>query len=594
MCNDATNEYSNFLIMKINALINPVRSFLLILIAFTGSLNSQGLIGQEISKPNVLIFLMDDMGYGDVKIMNPEGCGFDTPNLDQLVQDGVYFSQAHSADALCAPTRYALLTGNHVYRGRRTEGTWDNLTKSQIMPGQNTLADILGAQGYTTAFFGKSHLGGEFLKVDGTTAENYSEADLIRSFVDGPIDHGFDYSLNLPGGIQESPYAFFKNDRLARWKNETKEFVYFDRDDSVRRYFTKFFNQDIGLDEYKMDNWTTESVGPLLMRDALGFIDDHIEKHGTSKPFYIHYCSQAGHIPYVPPAAFNINDPTDTEDLTKQGALPVRGQTVNIRTDMIYEGDLAIGLFIEKLREKDILENTLIIFTSDNGAATGIDQEWSNPIYEKGLYGPYGGVRTETGTNRNNLVHTNAQGVAKGGYPLRGEKGFVYEGGHRVPLIFRWDNGIPAGYIVENQLIGLHDIFRTVASFIGVDLDPESGLDSYDFSAILRQPDKIHDPVREYMFIQSNEQNYEGTTIKWAAFNQVGGKKFSKIWKAIIVIPRTWFGFQMRDKLEEAKALELYYLPDDPSEAINLVNSDKLNELEMKFRNDLKLERTAR
>ncbi|MBL7111604.1 MAG: sulfatase-like hydrolase/transferase [Bacteroidales bacterium] len=580
--------------MKSNSLLYSVRSFLLILIALSGSLKPQCLIAQKISKPNVIIFLMDDMGYGDVKIMNPEGCGFNTPNLDQLARDGVYFSQAHSADALCATTRYSLLTGNHVYRGRKTEGTWDNLTKSQIMPGQKTLADILRAQGYVTAFFGKSHLGGEFLKADGTVAGNYDEADLSRRFIDGPIEHGFDYSLTLPGGIQESPYAFFKNDRLARWDKDLKEFVHFDQDDNARIHFTKFYNKDINLDEFMMDNWTTESVGPLLMRDALGFIDSHIEKHGTTIPFYMHYCSQAGHVPYVPPLAFNINEPTDTEDLSKVGALPVKGQTVNIRTDMMYEGDLAMGLFIEKLRKKGILENTLIIFSSDNGAAAGINQEWSNPIYETPREGKFGGNRTETGTNRKDLMHTNAQGVAKGGSPLRGEKGFVYEGGHRVPLIFRWGNGIPSGYVVEDQLISLHDIFRTVASIVDVSPGPESGLDSYDFSAILRQPDIPHDPVREYLFIQSNEQNIERTTIKWAAFQQTKGNKDPDVWKAIINIPRTLYGKDFPDMLDKAKAIELYYLSDDPSESNNMLHSDKLKELEMKFKSELNLSRTAK
>jgi arylsulfatase A-like enzyme len=550
---------------------------------------------QDGNKPNIIIFLMDDMGYGDVRILNPAGCGYVTPNIDRLARDGIYFSEAHSADALCATTRYSLLTGNHVFRGRRTEGTWNNLTKSQIMPGQKTLADILRAHGYATAFFGKSHLGGEFLRPDGTVAGNYDQADLSRRFLDGPLDHGFDYTLTLPGGIQESPYAFFMNDRLARWDKALKEFVHFSRDEDARIHFRKFFNKEIDLYEFGMDNWTTESVGPLLMRDALGYIDSHMERYGKSKPFYIHYCSQAGHVPYVPPLAFNINDPTDTGDLSKEGALPVKGQTVNIRTDMMYEGDLALGLFIEKLREKDVLENTLIIFSSDNGAAKGIHQEWSDPVFQAVRYGPYGGNRTEKGIhNEKELLHTNAQGVTKDGSPLRGEKGFVYEGGHRVPLIFRWDKGIPAGYVVEDQLISLHDIFRTVISIAGIDSDPESGLDSYDFSSVLKQPASVHDPVREYLFIQSNEQNYERTTINWAAYHQVRSKENHNIWKAIITVPRTELGIQMQERLDEAHAFELYYLTYDPSETTNLASNRKMKELEMRFKNELKLSRTAR
>ncbi|KPL15698.1 MAG: hypothetical protein AMS26_06865, partial [Bacteroides sp. SM23_62] len=438
-----------------------------------------------------------------------------------------------------------------------------------------------------------SHLGGEFFKTDGTVAANYDEADLSRRFIDGPIDHGFDYALTLPGGIQESPYAFFKNDRLSRWDNDLKEFVHFDRDDKARIHFKKFFNEEIKLDEFMMDNWTTESVGPLLMRDALRFIDAHMEEYGTGKPFFMHYCSQAGHVPYVPPVAFNINDPTDTEDLTKEGALPVKGQTVNIRTDMMYECDLALGLFVEKLQEKGILKNTLIIFSSDNGAAEGINQEWSKSVYETPREGKFGGNRTETGNNRKKAVHINAQGVTKNGYPLRGQKGYVYEGGHRVPLIFRWGNGIPSGHVVEDQLISLHDIFRTVASIVGISPDSESGLDSYDFSEVLRQPGISHDPVREYLFIQSNEQNIERTTIRWAAYHQEKGNMNPDLWKAIIQIPRTLYGKDFPDALERAKALELYYLSGDPTESNNLANSVKLKEMEMIFKRELKRERTA-
>ncbi|KPL10522.1 MAG: hypothetical protein AMS26_21365, partial [Bacteroides sp. SM23_62] len=126
--------------MKNKSLINSVRTFILIVNAIIGSFAPQILIAQKTPPPNIIIFLMDDMGYGDVRIMNPQDCGFDTPSIDRLARDGVYFTQAHSADALCATTRYSLLTGNQVFRGRRTEGTWDNLTKGQIMPGQKTLA----------------------------------------------------------------------------------------------------------------------------------------------------------------------------------------------------------------------------------------------------------------------------------------------------------------------------------------------------------------------------------------------------------------------------------------------------------------------
>ena len=135
--------------------------------------------------PNVLIFLMDDMGYGDVNALNPDGAGFATPNLDALVAKGLTFTQAHSSASVCAPTRYALLTGNHVYRGRLPGGTWSHFQGSQILPGQQTIADQLRDAGYTTAFFGKGHLGSTFLRKDGTPAKDFGETDLSQRFQDG-------------------------------------------------------------------------------------------------------------------------------------------------------------------------------------------------------------------------------------------------------------------------------------------------------------------------------------------------------------------------------------------------------------------------
>jgi arylsulfatase A-like enzyme len=308
--------------------------------------------------PNVIIFLMDDMGYGDVHALNPQGSGFATPNLDALVKTGITFTQAHSSASVCAPTRYALLTGNHVYRGKNPGGTWDHFSGSQILSGQQTIADVLRAAGYRTAFFGKGHLGSVFTQNDGTTAKDFDLADLSKPFRDGPRDHGFDYSLILPSGIQGEPYAFFRNDRLSRWDNGKRSWQVFETDAEARSHFKQEKKGTKNKPVFQMDNWSTETVGPLLMHDALGFIDRHIANHGRDKPFYIHYCSQAGHSPYEPPVAFNVNDPINTTEQRAEGAVAIAGQTINKRTDMILEGDVALGLFIETLRTLGILEDT--------------------------------------------------------------------------------------------------------------------------------------------------------------------------------------------------------------------------------------------
>ena len=541
--------------------------------------------------PNVLIFLMDDMGYGDVNALNPDGAGFATPNLDALVAKGLTFTQAHSSASVCAPTRYALLTGNHVYRGRLPGGTWSHFQGSQILPGQQTIADQLRDAGYTTAFFGKGHLGSTFLRKDGTPAKDFGETDLSQRFQDGPRDHGFDYSLTLPAGIQSEPYAFFQNDRLTRWSNERMDWETFESDADARQHF-RMEKRGKKKSVYAMDNWSTETVGPLLMRDALGFIDRHVSEKGAEHPFYMHYCSQAGHSPYVPPIAFNPSDPLNTGDLDAAGAVAIAGQTVNKRTDMILEADVALGLFVKKLAELGILEDTLILFTSDNGAAVGPSSTWSNPIYRDVKDSiPYGGNRLEVSAQNSQLIHRDAQGVAANGRPLRGEKGFVYEGGHRIPFIVRWDNGIPANQIIRDQLIGLHDVFATLASIAGATVDADQAHDSYDFSKVWRTPAAKHPLVRTSLFIQSNrpwEQNNKKTNNTWAAYQAVQSSGTLNLWKGVLET-----NMRQPDGKAKARGVELFYLTKDPSESQPLNDVPRLKAIEGEFRTQAIQPRTA-
>lgn len=554
-------------------------------------LNLMPLVAADQPRPNVLIFLMDDMGYGDISALNTKGSGFKTPNLDALVAKGVTFTHAHSSASVCAPTRYALLTGNHVYRGRLSGGTWSHFQGSQIKEGQQTVADALKTVGYATAFFGKGHLGSTFLRGDGTRATDFDDADLSRRFQDGPRDHGFDYSLALPAGIQAEPYAFFQNDRLARWNNEDANWEHFESDSDARKFFQR---KKLGgkKSAYAMDNWSTETVGPLLTRDALRFIEEHIQSNGKNSPFFLHYCSQAGHAPYVPPIAFNPQDPLNTRQVDATGATAIAGQTINKRTDMILEADVALGLFIEKLNELDILANTLILFTSDNGVAVGPNSTWSDPIYKdvKDQI-PYGGNRLEVSTSNPQSVHRNAQGVAATGQPLRGEKGFVYEGGHRVPFIVRWDRGIPANHLVTNQMIGLHDVFATIAGIVGVEVESNQANDSFDFSRILRNPQTEHKLVRETLFIQSNrpwEQNNKKTNRTWAVYQAMKTYPTLDLWKGVLET-------NSRQPNGKAKALgvELFHLSSDPSESESVQNAPRLERMQNQFRRLSNESRTA-
>ncbi|MGB0325977.1 MAG: sulfatase-like hydrolase/transferase [Akkermansiaceae bacterium] len=507
--------------------------FITLLITFTCCLTALAA-----AKPNVIIFLMDDMGYGDVQRFNPK-CAIPTKNLNRLAEEGLYFTHGHSSASVCAPSRYALLTGNRVYRGKRPMGTWAPFGGSQIRAGQLTLSKHLQNAGYTTAFFGKFHLGG---KSNG----------LSNKFSAGPIDQGFDYSLTLPSGIQSNPYAFYKNDRLSRWNPKRKAFEHFANDAEAKKVFTNG----------KMDNWSTATVGPLLTRDALAFIDRHHEENGAKKPFFMYYCSQAGHTPYKPPATFNVDAPTEVKD----GAIKIKGQTTNIRTDMIYEADVSVGLFLDKLKEKGMHSNTLFVFTSDNGVAKGIDAKWTNPIYKDIKDGPYGGERIEPGANSTD--HVNGQGV-ENGIPLRGKKGYCFEGGHRVPMIFHWPGKIKP-QAVDDELFVLHDFFRTISGLLNLNVPAGQAIDSVDFSQRLLNQHTRH-PVRGQLLVQSNRPVYgkDKKQIGWSFYkiDTIADKR--TIQKALINNDKN----KPVENARKSSLIEIYDLSTDPGENAPIKNT---------------------
>lgn len=569
-------------------------------IAFSNT--SMAAEGATPSKPNILIFMTDDIGFGDIHALNPQKRESITPNIDKLVETGVSFQHAHSPAAVCAPTRYALLTGNHVYRGRLASGTWSPDLPSQILQGQETLGDRLQENGYRTAFFGKVHLGGVFKNADGEVVRSFTEADLSQKFNDGVSEHGFDYSLSLPSGIQKNPLAFFQNDRMVRYDRTTSEFKPLTREE-IDRHFriitdesekTKYTTEVPGP-LFVMDNYTPESVGPLLMQDALRFLDDHFENY-SGKPFYIHYMSQAGHRPYAPPVAFNVDAPLNTEDSSAPGAIRVKGMTPTKRTDMIHEADVALGLFLEKLAAAGQLQNTIIIYTSDNGSEISEQMTWTDPIYDAThahpwYRGPYGGDRIEFGEYpaHADQTHTNGQGVGLDQQALRGMKSFVYEGGHRVPLIIRWGGGkntnsiLPPNTRVTDHFISLTDIYRTVCTLSGVTVPDDQALDSFDYSRLLVAPtEQLHGPLRDLLAIQAPVLADSATPNKkrmgWALYSY---DPEGKIVNAVMSKSKS------PEDFKDVTVDELYLLTDDEDQSEDIRGSNK------KLTDSLELELTT-
>lgn len=457
--------------------------------------------------PNVLIFLMDDMGYGDCRVYNPEGLA-ELPHIEKLAASGMVFTDAHSPSAVCAPTRYSLLTGNYPWRGRNENGTWAFNHASQILPGQETLAHLLKRAGYRTAFFGKEHLGGQvYSKTTGRPLTgwkvDHTDIDFTRPIEQGPIDQGFDSSYSLPNGIQGKPYAFFEDGRLVGDPASLKLWKKGTYGDSV-----------VKATGFGVPDWDASQAGPILTEKALAFLKEHLARP-ERKPFFMHYCSQACHTPHAPPAELN--------------GTPIKGASgIDPKLDLLIEADVTLGLFIDALREAGELDNTLIIFTSDNGGLV------------------WGEARK--------------RGHRACG-PLRGAKSEIWEGGHRVPFVAHWGGGIAKGSRTD-ALVGLQDLYATLAELTGQTLAPEQGLDSRSFLPVLTGKSES---ARRTLLVQANVED-------------VPGQRLMKMirdgdWKLIT------------DR--KLKPVELYHLGRDLEERQNLIDHPEHRERVKKMRDVL-------
>ena len=453
-------------------------------------------------KPNVIIFFMDDMGYGDCRAYNPES-KVSLPNIENLSAHGMRFTDAHSPSAVCAPSRYSVMTGNYPWRGRLENGTWMFHQRSQILDGQTTLGQLMQTAGYSTAFLGKVHLGGTVFST--TTKKpvswkyDYRDIDFSRKWKDGPSDLGFDFTYSLPQGIQGPPYIAFRNgfldgnpDDLIEWKPGAYG-------DSV-----------IPTKGFGLKQWDSSVAGPNLIREATGFIDRHVEAD-TGKPFFMHYCTESCHIPHTPPKAL--------------AGKSVRGTAGDAHLDMLLEADIQLGMLVARLKAHGILENTLILFTSDNG----------------------GLARGKPG---HKLLGHNSNA------PLRGSKATIWEGGHRVPLIAHWGNGTRTGSTItpattSSALVGLQDIFATLAELTGQTLQAKQGLDSQSFLPALLQQDPVH--LRHELLVQANDGDGWGQKLA-KAFRE-------DQWKLIAT--------------KDRKPLHLFNLNEDVAEEHDLIDSQE-------------------
>lgn len=388
--------------------------------------------------PNVVFVLADDIGPGDIEVFQKRFSGkslISTPTLDRLIEEGITFENARTPASLCAPTRWAVMTGNYTYRSHKPWGIWGAFEPNGIRDDQLTLGRVMKRAGYATAFFGKWGFGAEWHAEDSEdiyTGNEYGKdgLDISRMVRGGPLDMGFDYSVTLPAGIQNVPYAFYENEQ---WMPLSE--------DSVIRHMTwedvpkgTELGKQAGLGD---SAWDASRAGSILAARAVAFIAQNAGKD----PFFVYYCSQAVHHPHNPPERFNGRS--------------IAGTTPSKHLDMVHEFDAQVEALVDALKESGVYENTLIVIASDNG-----------------------------GMGENNHVSETVAAGHDSTAGLREDKGSIYEGGSRVPMIAVWPGRIPPGSATDEPVM-VQDMLATLAALTGQKLGKTDAMDSLNLLPLM-------------------------------------------------------------------------------------------------------------
>ncbi|MBT5814733.1 MAG: arylsulfatase [Opitutales bacterium] len=463
------------------------------LLFFLAAISTLGIqtVSAESSPPNIIYILADDMGYGDVKAFNPD-CQFPTPNLDRMADEGMLFADAHTNSSVCTPTRYGILTGRYAWRTEKKSGVTQGHSTDLIAPDQETVASLLKRQGYSTACFGKWHLGMQWSAKDGedACASDGKNVDIHASIKQGPLDRGFDYYFGISASLNMPPHAFIENRKVLG-----DLFYAADRDEIKEAglagakpgWVSKEFRQD--------------QVLPELAQRAARWIEAI-----NQKPFFLYMPLNAPHSPIVPNDRFK----------GKSG--------IGDYGDFCMEVDWAVGQILDTVDRLGIANNTLIIFTADNGCSPTAKFE---KLHEQGHYPSY---------------------------IYRGLKGSLWEAGHRVPFIARWPQTTPAGSR-NDQLICVTDMIATVAEILAIDLPDETGEDSVSFLDALKGKEKP-DESRGGIVHHSDSGWFSIRDSKWKlVLHEAGGTRRSN---------------PADQPLEKPARIQLFNLEEDPSETTNL------------------------
>lgn len=397
--------------------------------------------------PNIVFIMVDDMGYGDPQCYN-KNSKILTPNIDSLARDGMRFTDAHAPGPLCHMSRYGLLTGRFPFR--TDVGRWRK--QALIEPGQTTIASLLKTVGYRTAMVGKWHLG-------------FDENGYDMPLPGGPIDCGFDSYFGIRASTDIPPYFYIAGDRAIRPPTHQIE-----------------ANSSPGWSPIQGAFWRAGGIAPdLELKDVLPRFTEEatkvIEQHADAKtehPLFLYLAYPAPHTPWLPAPKFR----------GKSGA-GMYGDFAQMVDDMI-------GRVLRALDEQKLSEDTLVIFTSDNGPV------W----YEKDV---------------ERFGHDSSGG-------LRGMKSDAWECGHRMPFIVRWPGTVTAGSS-SDQLICFTDMLATFAAIVGVPLLDDAGPDSFNVLPALTGT--ADEPIRPSLVIRSGGGMMTVRKGPWKLITALGSGGFS-------------------------------------------------------------------
>lgn len=427
--------------------------------------------------PNIVFILADDIGYGDLGCYGAKAVK--TPNLDRLAREGLRFTDAHSPASVCTPTRYGFLTGCYPWRNPAGDHILNGDAPLAISTDTPTIPSVLKSAGYATGLVGKWHLG-----LGGIDRP----LDYNGEITPGPLELGFDYAWFLPATGDRVPCVFIENRRVANldpadpiqidYKNPVggdptgeshPELLKMKADPSHSKTIVNGISRIGHMSGGNAARWVDEDMAETFTDKAVAFIEQNRER-----PFFLFFSPHDIHEPMVPNVRFK-----GTSGCGSRG-------------DVIHQLDWATGRVLDALDRLDLAENTLVLFSSDNGGAI-------KDTYDDGT----------------NALHANQppNGI------LRGQKGDLYEGGHRVPLLARWPGHAKPGAETD-QLACLVDMMATFAAAAGAPLPDNAGPDSFNLLPVLNGT-AGKAPVRDHLVLQRYNHTQLGLRSgPWMFFRQ--------------------------------------------------------------------------